>query len=261
MLTLGESISGGRDWHEFYTIFEATGPMDCFVFLCMLAFFHVAVWNIIASVFVESTLMSATIDREQQVLAQRRQDEKDAKEFMSLCQSADSDGSGTISFEEFSALMEEEGVQEFFKAKSLDVKDATYFFKMVEAMNDGKEIDLEDFVSVCLRMKGGATSIDLQTLAIEHKILAQKTKRFMSLVQTLLTNLSEKTDRLIASTDVCRALVQSTQTDAKLGFARLSSSAGCGQPLTFKQPETTVRPQDRTILSERNDIEVIMQSL
>eukprot|EP00929_Paragymnodinium_shiwhaense_P057300 TRINITY_DN2867_c1_g1_i2.p1 TRINITY_DN2867_c1_g1~~TRINITY_DN2867_c1_g1_i2.p1 ORF type:complete len:322 (-),score=75.06 TRINITY_DN2867_c1_g1_i2:118-1083(-) len=199
MLSLGEAISGGRDWHEFYVIFAASGSVDSAVFLAMMTFFQIAVWNIVASVFIESTLMCATADREQQALAQRRRDEKDAKEFMALCRTADLDGSGTMSLDEFHALMENDQVHDFFKAKHLDVKDATYFFKMVEAMNDGKEIELEDFVAVCLRVKGGATSIDLQTLAVEHKMLAQKTKKFMPVVQDALAGLERKIDGLLVA--------------------------------------------------------------
>eukprot|EP00929_Paragymnodinium_shiwhaense_P085335 TRINITY_DN45739_c0_g1_i4.p1 TRINITY_DN45739_c0_g1~~TRINITY_DN45739_c0_g1_i4.p1 ORF type:complete len:746 (-),score=81.92 TRINITY_DN45739_c0_g1_i4:343-2328(-) len=248
MLTLALAIAGGRDWGEIYVTFTRTGTGDCVVFLGMIAFFHVAVWNIVASVFVESTLMSATIDRDQEALTQRRREEQDAQEFMAMCKMADTDSSGTMSLPEFHRLMSNEHAKDFFRARHLDVKDATYFFKMVEAMTDGNEVELEDFMCVMMRIKGGATSIDLQTLAIEHKMHAQKTKKFIPAVNAALSDITEKLDRidaLLPSVARSAAVVQpsaSRSTRQALGCSKAAAAATqnenvvCGPGRKVEQP-------------------------
>eukprot|EP00929_Paragymnodinium_shiwhaense_P099397 TRINITY_DN6101_c0_g2_i2.p1 TRINITY_DN6101_c0_g2~~TRINITY_DN6101_c0_g2_i2.p1 ORF type:complete len:735 (+),score=112.93 TRINITY_DN6101_c0_g2_i2:77-2281(+) len=201
MLTLSATLSGGRDWYDVYSILRSTGMLDCIVFLTMQAFFQVAVWNIVASVFIENTFKNTTVDREEQAFQQRQRDTQDAKEFFQLCKLADADGSGTISWSEFEALMAKEDIQDFFAAKHLDVKNAESFFKMVQAANEGVEVELEDFVGALLRLKGNATSIDLQMLVVEHRQLASKTKKFMPVVQDAISTVSRKTDQILAFLD------------------------------------------------------------
>eukprot|EP00929_Paragymnodinium_shiwhaense_P075818 TRINITY_DN3881_c1_g1_i1.p1 TRINITY_DN3881_c1_g1~~TRINITY_DN3881_c1_g1_i1.p1 ORF type:complete len:488 (+),score=58.31 TRINITY_DN3881_c1_g1_i1:147-1610(+) len=91
MVTLWKTISGGVDWEVVYDLTRKTSIMDMSVFLSMILFFALAVLNIVASVFVENTLRAASVDRDEQVLAQHRVDVEDARALMYLCRSADID--------------------------------------------------------------------------------------------------------------------------------------------------------------------------
>eukprot|EP00929_Paragymnodinium_shiwhaense_P116549 TRINITY_DN8618_c0_g1_i3.p1 TRINITY_DN8618_c0_g1~~TRINITY_DN8618_c0_g1_i3.p1 ORF type:complete len:549 (-),score=88.75 TRINITY_DN8618_c0_g1_i3:160-1728(-) len=197
MLTMFKTVSGGADWEVFYDLVETTGAMNCTLFLSMLIFFAVAVWNIVASVFVENTIKAATIDREEQVLAQHRADIDDAKELMQLCRSADIDKSGSISREEFEKFMDSPLIREFFLIRGLDIKNAAHFFEMMNQVTDGDEVDLEQFVGSCLRVKGAATSIDLHMLAFETRTMATKTKNFFRFAHGALYEQTMKMNRLL----------------------------------------------------------------
>eukprot|EP00929_Paragymnodinium_shiwhaense_P101539 TRINITY_DN6469_c0_g2_i1.p1 TRINITY_DN6469_c0_g2~~TRINITY_DN6469_c0_g2_i1.p1 ORF type:complete len:795 (-),score=151.94 TRINITY_DN6469_c0_g2_i1:385-2769(-) len=223
MLTLGATLSGGRDWYDVYRIVSVTGRFDCFVFLTMQAFFHIAVWNIVASVFIETTFKNATVNREDQALAQRDRDERDGKEFFELCQIADENESGTLSLEEFEALMENEDIQDFFVAKGLEVKNATTFFRMISAVNEDGEVPLADFVGACLRLKGAASSIDLQMLAVEHRQMSHKHKKFIPVVQDSLSTMSKKTDLILASLDAQQSNVASCLAASSLALTQLQN--------------------------------------
>eukprot|EP00929_Paragymnodinium_shiwhaense_P101537 TRINITY_DN6469_c0_g1_i1.p1 TRINITY_DN6469_c0_g1~~TRINITY_DN6469_c0_g1_i1.p1 ORF type:complete len:790 (-),score=161.00 TRINITY_DN6469_c0_g1_i1:325-2694(-) len=223
MLSLGATLSGGRDWYDVYRILAVTGRFDCVVFLTMQAFFHIAVWNIVASVFIETTFKNATVNREDQALAQRNRDERDAKEFFELCEIADEDGSGTLSLQEFEALMEKEDIQDFFVAKGLDVRNATTFFRMISAVNEGGEVPLADFVGACLRLKGAASSIDLQMLAVEHRQMSHKHKKFIPIVQDNLSTMSKKTDDILVSLEVQQSSVNSCLAASSLALTQLQA--------------------------------------
>eukprot|EP00929_Paragymnodinium_shiwhaense_P059374 TRINITY_DN29733_c0_g1_i1.p3 TRINITY_DN29733_c0_g1~~TRINITY_DN29733_c0_g1_i1.p3 ORF type:complete len:142 (+),score=39.99 TRINITY_DN29733_c0_g1_i1:186-611(+) len=69
---------------------------------------------------------------------------------------------------------------------------------MLNATSDGDELELEYFVGSCLRVKGVATGIDLHMLAFEHKIMAQKMKKFMHFVNRAFHDLTNKTDAILA---------------------------------------------------------------
>eukprot|EP00929_Paragymnodinium_shiwhaense_P059375 TRINITY_DN29733_c0_g1_i2.p1 TRINITY_DN29733_c0_g1~~TRINITY_DN29733_c0_g1_i2.p1 ORF type:complete len:672 (+),score=117.88 TRINITY_DN29733_c0_g1_i2:117-2132(+) len=198
MLTLSKAVSGGIDWEAAYAITAKTGSANGVVFLCMMAFFSVAIWNIVASVFVENTIQAANFDRDQQVITEHQNAVKDAKELMTLCRLADVDKSGTLSAQEFESFMASEKIREFFLVRGLDIKNTKHFFDMLNATSDGDELELEYFVGSCLRVKGVATGIDLHMLAFEHKIMAQKMKKFMHFVNRAFHDLTNKTDAILA---------------------------------------------------------------
>eukprot|EP00929_Paragymnodinium_shiwhaense_P099398 TRINITY_DN6101_c0_g3_i1.p1 TRINITY_DN6101_c0_g3~~TRINITY_DN6101_c0_g3_i1.p1 ORF type:complete len:826 (+),score=110.17 TRINITY_DN6101_c0_g3_i1:68-2545(+) len=199
MLTLISAMSGGRDWEEVYDIFRRTGFVDTVIFLSMLAFFQVAVWNIVTSVFIENTFKTAVVDLEDQALVQRQRDRQDTNEFYDLCQRADLDKSETISLEEFEELLSREHIKHFFAAKALDITNATSFFRIMRAVTGVDEVHMDDVVGTCLRLKGNATSFDLQMLALEHKQLAKKTRAFIPVVQAELAVVARKVELILVA--------------------------------------------------------------
>eukprot|EP00929_Paragymnodinium_shiwhaense_P071440 TRINITY_DN36313_c0_g1_i1.p1 TRINITY_DN36313_c0_g1~~TRINITY_DN36313_c0_g1_i1.p1 ORF type:complete len:598 (+),score=80.17 TRINITY_DN36313_c0_g1_i1:163-1956(+) len=196
MLTLSKAVSGGMDWEAAYDVAAKTGYVNGMAFLSMVAFFIVAVWNIVASVFIENTIQAATFDRDQQVVQEHQAAIRDAKELMDLCRQADLDKSGTFSTEEFQAFISSDKIQEFFLSRGLDIKNAEHFYDMLNAASEGDELELEYFVGSCLRVKGSATSIDLQMLSYEHKVSAVRMKTFSKFVHEALEELCVKIDRL-----------------------------------------------------------------
>eukprot|EP00929_Paragymnodinium_shiwhaense_P116554 TRINITY_DN8618_c0_g2_i4.p1 TRINITY_DN8618_c0_g2~~TRINITY_DN8618_c0_g2_i4.p1 ORF type:complete len:236 (-),score=54.58 TRINITY_DN8618_c0_g2_i4:183-890(-) len=169
------------------------------MFMAMLIFFAVVVWNIVASVFVENAIRVATSDREEEALAQYRADIEDAKELMALCQRADIDKSGTLSREEFEDVMASHLIKEFFYIRGLDIKNARHFFELMNTVTDGDEVDLEQFVGSCLRVRGPASSIDLHMLAYENRCMATRLKDFIKHMNKALHDVSARTDHIVAT--------------------------------------------------------------
>eukprot|EP00929_Paragymnodinium_shiwhaense_P096486 TRINITY_DN58080_c0_g1_i2.p1 TRINITY_DN58080_c0_g1~~TRINITY_DN58080_c0_g1_i2.p1 ORF type:complete len:572 (+),score=71.00 TRINITY_DN58080_c0_g1_i2:105-1820(+) len=159
MLTLGKAISGGSDWESCYALLAKTGWLNCAVFLSVISFFTIALWNIVAGVFVENAIHTAKIDHQDEVSAQHRLDVKDAKTLMRLCRSGDVDHSGALSREEFVRIMESEEVQQFFHTKGLDIKNTAHFFELMNSVTEGEEIELEYFVGSCLQVRGFAIEL------------------------------------------------------------------------------------------------------
>merc|ERR1711862_399392 len=98
------------------------------------------------------------------------------------------DHKGTISWEEFNTVLTDPALKAHFDVRGIDIKDAHGFFDMLTTL-DGEgntEVEIETFVAGCLRMKGMATSVDLQTLRYEVKLT-------MLLVKVCLIFLKEHT--------------------------------------------------------------------
>jgi hypothetical protein len=187
MLLLLQSVTGGLDWEELYDIILLSGGIRAAVYVFYILFFVVAIWNIITSVFVEKVLKLAQPDMDTLMMEQRRKDDEDAKVLRELFRKLDVDCSGTISAAEFERCIREKEVENFMVGRGIDIKDAKTFFTMLsESMDKENEVDIGTVVGSCLRIKGVATSIDLQMLRYEARTAARRQAELSKLVSALI---------------------------------------------------------------------------
>jgi hypothetical protein len=187
MLLLLQSVTGGLDWEELYDIILLSGGIRAAVYVFYILFFVVAIWNIITSVFVEKVLKLAQPDMDTLMMEQRRKDDEDAKVLRELFRKLDVDCSGTISAAEFERCIREKEVENFMVGRGIDIKDAKTFFTMLsESMDKENEVDIGTVVGSCLRIKGVATSIDLQMLRYEARTAARRQAELSKLVEKLI---------------------------------------------------------------------------
>merc|ERR1711862_37170 len=72
-----------------------------------------------------------------------------------------------------------------------------FFHMMCEAGGaENEAVDLESFVQGCLRLQGVASSIDLQTVAHEAKLMAALQKKFFAFVEESFTRVDATLDGL-----------------------------------------------------------------
>merc|ERR1712187_351355 len=75
---------------------------------------------------------------------------------------------GLITREQLHESFKSDRVKHYFSVLDIDVADSNYLFDMLDLDGSG-EVDMEEFVSGCLRLKGAARSIDVHTLMFEVK--------------------------------------------------------------------------------------------
>jgi len=187
-------VSGGIDWTEPYEIVQRTGDFNGSVFLFFIFFFVIAVWNIVTSIFIERTMELSKPDLEGLMLLKRRHDIEDAKQLSKLCTMVDKDGSRSISAVEFEHFMEDEAFRKYFEVRGIDIKDTTMFFQMLCASAEvtGGDVDVDTFIGGCLRLQGAASSIDVQVLTFEAKLMHAIQKRFMESTEQRLQAMDEQ---------------------------------------------------------------------
>merc|ERR1712032_904809 len=86
--------------------------------------------------------------------------------FMKLCRTLDSDHDGTLSHDEFVLLTKDPSMLAWASSLHLDVEDAEELFQMLSS-HGNDEVDPESFVYGCIKVKGGARSIDLISLTYQ----------------------------------------------------------------------------------------------
>lgn len=202
MLSLFQATTGGNDWTEFYSVIQRSGAFFDFVFLFYIAFFAIVAWNIVMSTFVEKALKLATPDIDTMVMEQRRKELHYARELTNILESCmDENGDHVISLHEFKTHMMDQKVRKFFQARDLDMKDAELFFRMLASVEnaDGLDgnVDIRTFVLGCMRLRGVASNIDVQSLHYDMKnffrIEREEIRKLVETVQHYCPKLPEHT--------------------------------------------------------------------
>jgi hypothetical protein len=171
MMTLLQAVSGGDDWANGYHLLKEVGIFSAVLYVFVILFFMISVWNVVTSLFIEKAMTAAQPDLNHLMYEQQMADLRYAEELTEMTQALDTDRSGTISFEEFLQYFKNEKYRSFFIARGIEVKDAQKFFQILSGISGTNEVDCDSFVQGCLRMKGLASSLDLQTIRFECKVI------------------------------------------------------------------------------------------
>jgi len=172
----------------------------------------------LTGLFVENALKLAQPEHAELALEKRRNDIFEATVLKQLLCQVDSDASGSISVAEFEDKLMSNKVRAHMEVMGLQVKDAHLFFQMLSSMSDSEEVDIDFFVEMCVKMKGTASSVDLQTLTFEVRSMNRRCNRIERLVQLMGESIVGGTNCYESEVDV--------RGDMSLGCRRRPSSRG-----------------------------------
>jgi len=179
MVVLFQSTTGGCDWNVPYNnILETENVWAQAFFLFYIAFFTIAVWNIVTGLFIEKAMTMVEPDKHEFMLRQRRAELHDIAELKGLFTEMDYDNSKSLSFAEFENICKVPEFRTFLEQRGILINEAGSLFSMIaQSTGNNDEIDIDTMIACFLRIKGMATSIDLHTLRFEVKsALRQQTR-------------------------------------------------------------------------------------
>ncbi|CAJ1392057.1 unnamed protein product [Effrenium voratum] len=193
LYVLFQSVSGGLDWGEPAAVFITMNNYSAAIgYLFFIALVAMAVLNVVTAVFVEYAMKMAAEDRDLVIQDYLDKQSKYAKAARAVFTEADADGSGTITFEEFTTHLQDVRVQAFLQSMELDGMEAVRLFRLLDADGNGA-IEVEEFVSGCSCLKGMAKTMDLAMLLREQRKASRRFISFMSDVDLKLTQILSHT--------------------------------------------------------------------
>jgi len=166
--TLFKSITGGMDWQHSSEALGSVHQLWALLFVAYIAFSQLAVLNVVTGVVCQTAIESAQQDQDIVVQAQLASKQHFIKQFHALFMKFDKNRSGSITLEEFEDRLQDPHVQDYFSAMELTMDEAWSLFKLLDADETGV-IDIDEFVSGCLRLRGNARSVDVHMLKYESK--------------------------------------------------------------------------------------------
>merc|ERR1712066_1182968 len=78
----------------------------------------------------------------------------------------DANQSGSLSLEEFEKHIEDEKIIAYLRSRGIDISQVRTLFTLLDVDQTG-DVDMDEFVNGVIRLKGGATSMDLAVLTYQ----------------------------------------------------------------------------------------------
>eukprot|EP00929_Paragymnodinium_shiwhaense_P112074 TRINITY_DN80334_c0_g1_i1.p1 TRINITY_DN80334_c0_g1~~TRINITY_DN80334_c0_g1_i1.p1 ORF type:complete len:676 (-),score=130.95 TRINITY_DN80334_c0_g1_i1:56-2029(-) len=178
-LSLFQAISGGVDWDDMLRpMFLEISPFVAPLFTLYIAFAILAMLNVVTGVFVESALQSSSADREEHLV----------KQLSEIFEELDHDRNGLVTEEEFELTLNKPETVLRLTALEIDPVEAQSLFRLLDIDGCGA-VNAEFFVLACLRLRGGARSIDLCTMMFEQKKFHRRFEHHKDLMEQAVRHL------------------------------------------------------------------------
>merc|ERR1712156_127514 len=94
-----------------------------------------------------------------------------AQELREFAKELDVNKSGSLSRHELHLLANNRRVRHHFELLEIEVGDVDMFYDMMCAIVGSNELDIDLFVASCMKMKGNASSADLQAVLFQTRML------------------------------------------------------------------------------------------
>lgn len=198
MLSLFMSISGGVSWELVIRPLQEISATWVVIYLFYVAFTYFAVLNVVTAVFCQSAIEGAQNDHASKVHAILANKEAHLEKINTLFSKFGAEG-GVITFEQFQRQLKAAEVREYFQTLGLDVWDAWSFFKLLDE-DGGGEVEVEEFLMGCLRLRGQATAMDVGKIINDQTWLIKNQGKFQAYVEVELAQLKEYLALIAGST-------------------------------------------------------------
>mmetsp|Transcript_40466 Transcript_40466/g.116979 ORF Transcript_40466/g.116979 Transcript_40466/m.116979 type:complete len:609 (-) Transcript_40466:23-1849(-) len=142
-----------------------TRPIEKYVkgsWLYWYSYIAVAVFvlmNLVTALIVENAMETSKANHDHMVTEREVKRQKDIDRMRKLFKSMDTDGGGTLSWEEFSMSFDDPDLGKIWKVLDIDQKDAWELFQLLDD-GDG-EITINEFIEALHRMSGVAQAKDM----------------------------------------------------------------------------------------------------
>merc|ERR1711959_250736 len=187
LFALYQGISGGMDWGDLVEPLSV-GVSRWFepIFCVYTAFFYFAVLNVVTGVFCNEAISASERDQDHLIREEMNKAHGMVAQFKRVFESADFDGDGCISWEEFKMHQADYRVQALCRYMELEISETRMLFKLLDTDNMGK-VPLDRFVMGCLRFRGGAKSLDLAILSYKVERMERELRGSVSSVKDRVT--------------------------------------------------------------------------
>jgi len=178
MLVLMQSVTGGVNWATVAEPLKQVGAGYYMLFCFYIIFFLCCVLNTITGLFVETTLQKAAHDTQWTIQHELEKKAEYSESLRALFAEMDKDNDGLVTVAEFCSHLSDPILVAFASSLGIDMADAALFFSLCSSDGTGS-VDLDTFVTGCIRLKGHPLTIDVQQILVKQKDCQQQLGEFI----------------------------------------------------------------------------------
>merc|ERR1711972_1100000 len=194
--TLAMCTTGGKDWEEVWELIQPLGFPSTYAFLFYMMFFIFALMNILTGIFVDQAMQMSRPTVMEAFAEQRASEETEIRELRCLMELVDVDGTGQVTLDEFAAGLQNPRVAHALLRHGIDIKVPELYFQTLAAMavqgggvSQVQSIDIDDFVTRIIQMRGVSTSVDVHTPKLETTMLQANVRQLRAGQERILQGL------------------------------------------------------------------------
>lgn len=173
ILALFMTIAGGIDWKDAAVPLFEVGALATTFFLLYVCIMTFCVMNVLLGIFCQCAIDSANSDREKVIEMQLQDKDRFIKTLETVFAGWDENGDGKCSFDEFSCHIEDATLQALLRSLDIEPRDAMMLFELCDEDNSG-EVDLNEFVTGCITLRGGAKAVHMEKVSNMNKIFGAR---------------------------------------------------------------------------------------
>lgn len=225
------SVTGGINWglvldKLYYLPTNFYGML--FIGYISITFFGVL--NVITAVFIDSAMQAVACQRDLIIQDKKAKAAIYVEHMKAIFKEIDQDKSGSVTLTEVEEIFTDEHLSDLMTCLELRPPDARSMFKLLDADGSGS-VDIEEFCSGCLRLKGDARSFDVHCLLYESRRQIEKLTTLMSNSETSFTGLNNTMNKtaksLMEHTNLLKTLSASSITSVSVSEQQLSCPSTC----------------------------------
>eukprot|EP00930_Biecheleria_cincta_P003560 TRINITY_DN10449_c0_g6_i1.p1 TRINITY_DN10449_c0_g6~~TRINITY_DN10449_c0_g6_i1.p1 ORF type:complete len:569 (-),score=95.21 TRINITY_DN10449_c0_g6_i1:188-1894(-) len=173
ILTMFMTITGGLDWENAMFPLLDVGVHAVACFIVYVGLMCLCVMNVLLGIFCQCALDTAAIDKENVIELQMKDKERFVKTLEDLFDGWDVSGDGMCSYDEFQSHIHDEKTQALLRSLQIESVDALTLFGLLDSDGSGR-IDLTEFVTGCISLRGGAKAVHMEKLNSMNKAIAKQ---------------------------------------------------------------------------------------
>eukprot|EP00931_Biecheleriopsis_adriatica_P121452 TRINITY_DN96539_c0_g1_i1.p1 TRINITY_DN96539_c0_g1~~TRINITY_DN96539_c0_g1_i1.p1 ORF type:complete len:649 (+),score=126.38 TRINITY_DN96539_c0_g1_i1:55-2001(+) len=163
ILSLYMTISGGVDWRDAAMPLLDVNPLAFAMFLFYTLIMSLCVLNVLTGIFCQAAIESAAADQENIIEFQLFEKQRYVETLEKLFSDFDDDLNGKCSLQEFETHLSNSTMQALLRSLEIEVRDALTLFELLDTDGTG-EIDLDEFVTGCITLRGGAKAVHMEKM-------------------------------------------------------------------------------------------------
>eukprot|EP00928_Gymnodinium_smaydae_P025142 TRINITY_DN20119_c0_g1_i2.p1 TRINITY_DN20119_c0_g1~~TRINITY_DN20119_c0_g1_i2.p1 ORF type:complete len:587 (-),score=56.82 TRINITY_DN20119_c0_g1_i2:327-2087(-) len=189
IMTLFMAICDGIDWEVAYRPLYLVDPFARAIFLVYVTFSSFCLMNVIVGIFCQNAVEAFEQDREKLIEMQMNEKNRYVDMLTTLFMSHAGSEDNRLNHEEFVLLVQDPEMRALLTAIDIEVRDAVTLFKMVSSDSDGPgTLDIDEFITGCIALRGGAKAFHLERAYVETKKLTRKIDRVLQVVGNGMPN-------------------------------------------------------------------------